>query len=50
MAIESIKKIRTKGKLEMKNLGTQTGNSEASLMNKIQEVEERISGPEDVLE
>lgn len=30
---EPIKQIQTEGKLERKNLGTQTGNPEASLTN-----------------
>ena len=34
----------------MKNSGTQTGTSEASLTNRIQETEERISGIEDTIE
>ena len=34
----------------MKNLGTCTGTSEASLINRIQEIEKRISGIEDKIE
>lgn len=34
----------------MRNLGTQTGTSEASLIIRIQEMEERISGTEDKIE
>lgn len=44
MEIESIKKTQTERNLEMKNLGTQTGASEASLSNRMQGMEEGISG------
>lgn len=47
MEIESVTKTHTKGNLEMKNLGTQTGTSEASLASRTQETEEKISGIED---
>lgn len=36
--------------MEIKNLETQTGTSETSLSNRVQEIEERISGIEDTLE
>jgi hypothetical protein len=36
VGIESLKKTQTEGKLEMKNLGTQTRTAEASLTNRIQ--------------
>jgi hypothetical protein len=36
---ESIKKPQTEGNLEMKNLGTQTGTSEASITNRTQETD-----------
>ena len=38
------------GNLEMKSLGTQTRTSETNLANRIQEMEERISGVEDSAE
>ena len=50
MEKESIKKTQTEGKLEMKSLGTRIGTSEASLTNRIQEREERISGMEAKIE
>ena len=34
----------------MENLGKQTGTTDASITNRIQEMEERISGIEDMLE
>lgn len=36
--------------LEIKDLGTQTGTPEANHTNKIQEIEERMSGIEDTIE
>lgn len=50
MEIESIKKSQTEQNLEMKNLGTLTGTSEASLINGKQKIEERTSGIEDTVE
>ena len=35
--------------LEMKNLGTGTASTEASFMNRIKELKERISGIEDTI-
>ena len=49
MEIESIKKTQTGGNLGIKNLATWTGTSEASRSNRIQEMEERISGIEDMI-
>lgn len=46
----SIKITQTEGNLDMKNLGTQTGTSEVSLTNRIQESKERLSGLEDTIE
>lgn len=40
--LESIKKTQTEGKLEMKDLRTQTGITETSFTNRIQEMDERI--------
>lgn len=44
---EPIKTTQTEGNLEMKKLGTQTGTDKARLTNKIEEMEERITGIED---
>ena len=38
------------GNLEMKNLASQRGTSEASLTNRSQEVEKTLSGIEDTIE
>ena len=40
--IEVINKTQTEGTLEMENLGKQTGTTEKSTTNRIQEIEERI--------
>ena len=48
--IESIKETKTKGILEMKNLGKQTGATDASITNRLQDMEVRISGTEDIIE
>ena len=48
--IESIKKTQTEGNLEMKNLETQMGTTKTSLANRIQEIDERISGIEEMIE
>lgn len=46
---ESIKKTHTKGILGMKSLGTETETTEASYMNRIQEMKGRLSHVEDML-
>ena len=48
--IESIKKTQTEGNLKVKNLGNQTGTSEASLSNRILRDKDRNSGIEDTIE
>lgn len=41
METEIIKKTQTKGNLEMENLDKPTGTTDASIANRIQEMEER---------
>ena len=48
MEIEAIKKTQVEATLEMENLGKRTGTTDASITNRIQEMEERISGIEDI--
>ena len=48
--IEVIQKTQTKEILDMENLGKQTGTTETSITNRIQDIEERISGIEDTIE
>lgn len=44
MDIEAIKKTESKGKQKIENLSKQTETTGTSIINKIQETEERISG------
>jgi predicted nucleic acid-binding Zn-ribbon protein len=50
MEIESIKKSQRKTTLEIENLRKRSGVIDASISNRIQEIEERISGAEDTIE
>ena len=50
MEIEAIKKSQRETILEVENLGKTSGVIDASTTNKIQEIEERISGAEDTIE
>ena len=47
--IEVMKKTQTDGRLDMEHLGKQTGTTETSITNRIQEIEERISDTEDTI-
>ena len=48
--IETTEKIQTEGLLEMENLGKQTRTVDASITNRIPEMEGRISGIKDTIE
>ena len=48
--IEAIKKTQTKGMLEIENLSKRTETTNASITNKLQEMKERLSGVEDMIE
>jgi hypothetical protein len=50
MEIEAIKKSQRETTLELENLGNRSGVIDASITNRIQEIEESISGSEDTLE
>ena len=50
MEIETIKKSKRETTLEIENLGKKSGVIDASITNRIQEIEERISGAEDTTE
>ena len=50
MEIEAIKKTHAEEILDMENLGKTTETSDASITNRIQEMEERISSIEDTIE
>ena len=48
--VETIKKTQRETSLEIENLGKKSGAIDASITNRIQEIEERISGAEDSIE
>jgi predicted nucleic acid-binding Zn-ribbon protein len=50
MEIETIKKSQKETTLEIENLGQRSGVIDASIINRIEEIEERISGAEDKIE
>ena len=49
MEIETIKKSQRETILELENIGKRSRVTDASINNRIQEIEERISGAEDTL-
>jgi uncharacterized coiled-coil protein SlyX len=50
MELETIKKPQRESTLEIENLGKRSGVIDAGITNRIQEIEERISGAEDTIE
>jgi predicted nucleic acid-binding Zn-ribbon protein len=48
--IDTIKKTQSEATLEIENLGKKSGTIDASISNRIQEMEKRISGAEDSIE
>ena len=50
LKIETIKKTQREAKLERENLGKGSGVTDKNIINRIQVIEERISGIEDVSE
>ena len=48
--VDTIKKTQSEAKLEIENLGKKSGTIDASISNRIQEIEERISGAEDSID
>jgi hypothetical protein len=50
MEVETIKKSQRETTLEIEILGKKSGTIDASISNRIQEMEERISGAEDSIE
>lgn len=48
--MEAIKKTQTEAILEIENLRKTTGTTNISITNRIQEMEERVSGVEDMIE
>jgi hypothetical protein len=50
MKVETIKKTQRETTLEIEILGKKSGTIDMSISNRIQEMEERISGAEDSIE
>jgi hypothetical protein len=50
MEIETMKQSQRETTLELENLGKRTGVIDANITDRIQEIEERISGAEDTIE
>ena len=50
MEVETIMKSQRERALELENIGKRSGVIDASITNRIQEIEERISGTEDTIE
>jgi hypothetical protein len=50
MEIETITKSQRETTLELESLGKGSGIIDASIINRIQEIEDRISGAEDAIE
>jgi hypothetical protein len=48
--VDTIKKTQSKATLEIETLGRKSGTIDASISNRIQEMEERRSGTEDSIE
>ena len=48
--VDTIKKTQSEATLEIETLGKKSGTIDASISNRIQEMEERISGAEDSIE
>jgi predicted nucleic acid-binding Zn-ribbon protein len=50
MGVETIKKSQRETNLKIENIEKKSGANDASIINRIQEIEERISGTEDTIE
>jgi hypothetical protein len=50
MEVETVKKTQREETLDIETLGKKSGAIDASISNRIQEMEERISGAEDSIE
>ena len=48
--IDTIKKTQSKATLEIENLGKKSGTIDASISNRIKEMQESVSGAEDSIE
>ena len=50
MEVETIKKLQSETSLEIENFGKNSGVIDANIINRIQEIEERILDAEDSIE
>ena len=50
MEIETIKKSQRETSLELENLGMRSGVIDSSITNRVQEIEDSVSGAEDTIE
>jgi uncharacterized coiled-coil protein SlyX len=50
MEVEATKKTETELILEMENIGKRSGTINTNIINRIQEIEEKIAGKEDMIE
>ena len=50
MEVETIKKPHREKTMEIENLGKRSGVIDVSITNRIKEIEEKISGAEDIIE
>jgi hypothetical protein len=50
MEVQTIKKSQRETTLEIESLGNKSGNVDASISNRIQEMEERIANAEEFIE
>ena len=48
--VDTIKKTQSEATLEIETLGKRSGTIDASITHRVQEIEDRISGPEDTIE
>jgi predicted nucleic acid-binding Zn-ribbon protein len=48
--VDTIKKTQSEATLQIENLGKKSGTIDVSISNRIQEMEERVSGVEDSIE
>ena len=48
--VDTIKKTQSEATLEIETLGKKSGTTDTNISNRIQEMEERISGAEDSIE
>ena len=50
MLLETIKNLQRETSLELENLGMRSGVIDSSITNRVQEIEDSVSGAEDTIE